>query len=93
MKDELLKKNWKLEDVNEALDVAFSRKVEEQSDYNKAGLITGIVGLFIFPLIFGIVSLILGAVAKGKGEKKNGAIIIGIVDILVGLICIYLIFK
>ncbi|MCD6463929.1 hypothetical protein J7L02_00190 [Candidatus Woesearchaeota archaeon] len=55
---------------------------KQETDYNKIGVTLGIVGLLVLPLLFGILAVVFGAIAKGKGSKKNSAIILGIVDIV-----------
>jgi len=54
---------------------------EQDFDYDKVGVVLGIVGLLALPLLFGILAIIFGALAKGKGSKKNGALILGIINI------------
>ncbi len=59
-----------------------SEKISDQGmDYNKVGTILGVIGLLFLPLFFGVLAVIFGALAKGRGSKKSGALIIGIIDI------------
>jgi len=60
----------------------YRKEKKHKTDYNQIGVILGVVGLVVLPLLFGIIAVIFGAIAKGKGSEKNGAIILGIVDIV-----------
>ena len=64
---------------------------KKEFDYNKTGIVFGIIGLLVLPLLFGIVAVCFGAISKGKGEKKNGAIILGALNLGVWVIQVYLI--
>ena len=57
-------------------------KDEKQIDYNKTGTVLGVVGFVFFPLVFGILALIFGAISQGKDNKNMSAIILGFIDIL-----------
>lgn len=63
-------------------------KKNKSIDYNTVGVVLGVVGLLVIPLLFGILAVIFGALAKGKGSKKNSALILGLVDIVWGIISI-----
>jgi len=50
-----------------------------------AGIVCGIVSLFLLWFIFGTVGLILGAVAKSRGEQKaNTAMVVSAVGLIGG---------
>jgi len=66
---------------------------KQETDYNKIGVVLGVVGLIVLPLVFGILAIIFGAIAKGKGSEKNSAIILGIVDIIWWIISLVIGFK
>ena len=53
----------------------------------KWGLVCGVLSLIIFPIIFGIVAIILGAIGRDRGEKYSEAsIILGVLGIVLGIL-------
>lgn len=58
--------------------------------YSIIGLICGIMGIIILPVIFGPAALILGLIARKKGDKKFGlwVAILGGLDIILAIIII-----
>ncbi len=54
--------------------------------FSTASLVCGIISFFIFPFIFGVVSIILGIIAFAKKENKKLFAIIGILLGVVGII-------
>lgn len=48
-----------------------------------ASMVTGIISVFIFPLILGVVSALLGLV--GLKHEKNGTAVAGIIGIAVAI--------
>ncbi|MBI5798229.1 hypothetical protein HZA98_04995 [Candidatus Woesearchaeota archaeon] len=63
-------------------------KKNEGRIYSIIGLICGIIGLIVAPVIFGPVALILGLIARKKGDKKFGlwVAILGGLDIVLSII-------
>jgi len=73
------------------------------TDYNKIGVILGCIGLLFgvigiltfpflgifFTIIFGILAIIFGAIAKGKGSKKNEALFLGFINIIMCVIIVF----
>lgn len=57
------------------------------SGYSTAGIICGAIAFLFFPIVLGPVGLILGAVAKSKGEDKAViALVVSAVGMVVGFI-------
>lgn len=46
--------------------------------------IIGIIGLFVFPIIFGIIALIIGAIGLYMDKSK----ILAIIGVILGIVCI-----
>lgn len=61
-------------------------ETEEGKKNAKIGLITGIIGIFFFSLILGIVSLYYGKKANATGGNGKPAIILGTIDLVIAVI-------
>ena len=57
------------------------------SAFSSAGIVFGIIGLFIIPILFGGIGIVFSAIAKSKGEAKaNTALTISIVGTVAGVV-------
>jgi uncharacterized membrane protein YvbJ len=57
------------------------------NSYSTVSMIMGAIAIWIFPIIFGPIALILGAVAKSKNESKaTTAIVIAALGTVFGMI-------
>ncbi|KKL91774.1 hypothetical protein LCGC14_1891290 [marine sediment metagenome] len=66
-------------------------KEKKTNGFGTTALILGIVGLFFFPMVFGILAIIFGAIAMGKGQRGGKAgLVLGIIDIALSIIMIML---
>jgi hypothetical protein len=64
----------------------FGVETEEGKKNAKIGLITGIIGIFFFSLILGLVSLHYGKKANATGGNGKPAIILGTIDLVIAVI-------
>ena len=64
--------------------------VEEEKGLSIASMVLGIVGLIIFALPCGILAVIFSILGKKKGGKgfATAGLILGIIDVVFGLIAI-----
>lgn len=69
---------------------ARERKKSTVTGAGVASLVTGILGLFVFPIILGPIALVLGVIASDKKDKLGRAgLILGIIDIITWAILIW----
>ena len=60
-------------------------ETKANSGLDIAALVCGILSIFLFPIIFGTLGIILGAVSKNKGSK-SGMATAGIVCGIIGIV-------
>lgn len=59
----------------------------KQNQMSNLGLIFGIVALFVFPYLFGIAGIVLGAIGMSRGEPKGKtAVIVSVIATLLGFV-------
>jgi hypothetical protein len=57
----------------------------EKGSFGTAALVTGILGLFLFPFLLSLLAIIFGAIAKSKQERHGTAgLILGIIGLVWG---------
>ena len=62
--------------------------------FSTAGIICGVISFLFFPIVLGPIGLILGAVAKSKGEERAmTAIIVSAIGLVGGMIFGILVFS
>lgn len=69
-----------------------NKKKKEITGLGITSLVFGIVGLIAFPIFMGIVALIFGIICAKRDSLGVAGIILGIIDILIGIIIIGLIY-
>jgi len=67
-------------------------KKKQEQDLGKIGFLLGLIGIFVFPLVFGILALIFAILAFNKGQKGTAALILGIIDLVWAMYAPYLLF-
>jgi hypothetical protein len=64
------------------------------STFSTIGIICGVVAFLFFPIVFGPAGLILGAVAKSKGEEKAVvALVVSGLGLVVGMFLGFVVFA
>lgn len=59
----------------------------KQNQMSNLGLIFGIVGLIVFPYLFGIAGIVLGAIGMSRGEPKGKtAVIVSVLATVLGFV-------
>lgn len=72
-------------------------RVQEQRaglGFSIAAIICGLIAIFLLPYVFGLIGIVLGIVARSRGERwSTWAIAVPIVGFLVGMALIFLVFR
>lgn len=62
--------------------------------FSIAAIICGLIAVFFFPYVFGLIGIVLGIVARSRGERwSTWAIVVPIVGFLVGMALAFLVFR
>lgn len=74
------------EAYQEELGRILAKREEKADKYYMIGLTCGVVGLLVFPIILGPIALIFGSMANNLGRKGYTPIVLGIINIVIGLV-------
>jgi hypothetical protein len=66
----------------------------QSNAFSTAAIVCGAIAVLIFPIVFGPIGIILGAVAKSRNEPRaNIGLVVAIVGMLVGFLIGALVFA
>lgn len=65
---------------------------EQTTGLGTASLVLGIIGLFFFPLLLGLLAVIFASIQKSKYPTTNAktGFVLGIIDIILGFITLFI---